>query len=396
MNKTKKTKITNKEKLQNMILSIVIAIAIWLVAVYVDDPSITVTANNVSVRLYNENVLSDKKLVIKNKDKFPQFSVRVSGRRSSLMNYMSRITADFDLSEIDHAGEYEIEGIVTIPNSNITLAKKQAVVLKVDVAPISEKTVKLYAFQTGTNKDYVIKSTPVLEEVYIEGASDEVAKVSMAAVEVDITDATDDFESQGEIFFCDSDGNRLTDVSSVKADKIIVGVENQTYQRVVLPVKAELSDELSQEYILDETSVISPAEVVVGILPGTQIDFVNVRIDKNSDTAENYRAFSTVEGTYVPCYASEVSVTPKMHKLTNKIMEIETKTINLPEGMMASYEMKSTLNVRCAEEISPQDIKAIIDLKDAQLGDNMIKLSVESPLVKSYEEKYINVKLSVK
>lgn len=394
MNKSKKTKITNSEKLKTMIVSVIIAIAIWLVAVYVDDPSINVTAKNVAVKLFNEEALAEQGLVVKNKEEFPTFNVRVSGKRSNLMNYMNRITVDFDLGNIKQVGEYELVGTVSLPNTTISLAKKTNFKMTVKVAPIGEKSVKLYAMHTGTNKDYIIKSVPVETEVFISGASDEVARVSSAAVEVNVSNATSDFDSSGEIFFCDADGKKLTDVSSVSAEQRIVKVQNYIYQKISLPVKIKLSEDLKQEYVLDSESVVaSPSEIEVGVLPGTDIEAVYVQINKISEKAEVYRAFTEEEGVYIPYANSEVTVTAPLNKIEEKNMELEVKSINLPTGTRAEFDAKITLNVKCADITQPQDLTATVDMKNATIGENSIKVKIEGNMVCSYEDKYINVKL---
>ncbi len=394
MNKSKKTKITNSEKLKTMIVSVIIAIAVWLVAVYVDDPSINVTAKNVSVKLFNEETLAQQGLVVKNKEEFPTFNVRVSGKRSNLMNYMNRITVDFDLDNIKQAGEYELVGTVSLPNTTISLAKKTNFKMTVNVVPIGEKSVKLYAMQTGTNKDYVIKSAPVETEVAISGAFDEVARISSAAVEVNISDATSDFDSSGEIFFCDADGKKLTDISSVSAQQSIVKVQNYIYQKTSLPVKIKLSEELKEQYVLNsELAVISPTEIEVGVLPGTDIEAVYVQINKISEKAEVYRAFAEEKSVYIPYANSEVTVTAPLNKIEEKNMELEVKAINLPSGVRAEFDAKTTLNVKCADITQPQYLTAIVDMKNATMGDNSIKVKIEGNMVCSYEDKYINVKL---
>lgn len=394
MNKSKKTKITNSEKLKTMIFSLIIAIAIWFVAVYVDDPSINVTAKNVAVKLFNEEALAEQGLVVKNKEEFPTFNVRVSGKRSNLINYMNRITVDFDLDNIKQAGEYELVGTVSLPNTTISIAKKTNFKMTVKVAPIGEKSVKLYATHAGTNKDYIIKSVPVETEVLISGASDEVARVSSAAVEVNISNAISDFDSSGEIFFCDANGKKLTDVSSITAEQRIVKVENYIYQKISLPVKIKLSEDLKEEYVLDsKLASVSPAEIEVGVLPETDIEAVYVEVNKISEDAEVYRAFTEVEGVYIPYANSEVTVTAPLSKIEEKPMQLEVKAINLPSGARAEFDANITLNVKCATTTQPQDLTATVDMKNATIGENSVKVKVEGNTVCSYEDKYIGVKL---
>ena len=395
MSNSNKSKITNSEKFKTMIFSIVVAIAVWLVAVYVNDPTITVTAKDVSVRLLNEETLTEKGLIIKNKEKFPAFNVRVSGKRSNIMNYMNRITVDFELGKINDAGDYDLEGTVSLPNAYLALAKKGNTKMSVQIAPTSEKTIRVYAIQTGTNKEHIIKSVPLEDEITISGAVDEVNQIAYAAVSVDISNAERDFESTGEVYFCDIEGKQLENVTSVSSSMNVIKVENIVYARISIPVKAELSDELAQEYVLDiEATAISPAEISVGVLDGVDIEKATIKIGKISAEAEKYRATVTEEGVHIPYANAEVSVTAVMHKISQKTFELNLEAVNIPSGMKAEYDKRIILEVECAENVSEQDLKATIDLTDASEGENSAKVKVKGKNVVSYEDKYVNVNLT--
>ena len=385
MSNSNKSKITNSEKFKTMIFSIVVAIAVWLVAVYVNDPTITVTAKDVSVRLLNEETLTEKGLIIKNKEKFPTFNVRVSGKRSNIMNYMNRITVDFELGKINDAGDYDLEGTVSLPNAYLALAKKGNTKMSVQIAPTSEKT----------NKEHIIKSVPLEDEITISGAVDEVNQIAYAAVSVDISNAERDFESTGEVYFCDIEGKQLENVTSVSSSMNVIKVENIVYDRISIPVKAELSDELAQEYVLDiEATAISPAEISVGVLDGVDIEKATIKIGKISAEAEKYRATVTEEGVHIPYANAEVSVTAVMHKISQKTFELNLEAVNIPSGMKAEYDKRIILEVECAENVSEQDLKATIDLTDASEGENSAKVKVKGKNVVSYEDKYVNVNLT--
>jgi len=394
MTNSKKSKITNSEKFKTIIFSVIVAIAVWLVAVYVNDPSITVTAKDVSVRLLNEDTLAEKGLVIKNKEKFPAFNVRVSGKRSNIMNYMNRITVDFELDKINAAGEYDLEGTVSLPNAFLALAKKANTKMSIKIAPMSKKTIRVYAIQSGTNKEHIIKSVPVENEITIVGAVDEVNQIAYAAVSVDISNVERNFESTGEIYFCDIEGKGLENVTSVNSSMNVVKVENVIYNRILVPVKAELSSELADEYVLDtKSTTISPAEISIGVLDGVKVENATVKIGKITSEAEKYRATVAEEGVHIPYSNAEVSVATVIHRLSEKTLEINVESLNIPTGMKVEYDNQVMLEVTCAENVTEQDLKATIDLNGLNEGEHSIKVKLEGENVISYEDKYINVKL---
>lgn len=61
--------------------------------------------------------LRDKKLAVTGKDKIPELSVVVTGKRSDLMNFMDDIYVQVDVSDIDSTGEYNLSGVISIPTT---------------------------------------------------------------------------------------------------------------------------------------------------------------------------------------------------------------------------------------------------------------------------------------
>lgn len=322
MNKETKNKITGSSKLKTMIFSVIVAVAIWLVAVYVEDPSITVTATDVSIKFLNEDALTAKGLIIKGKENLPKLSVKVSGKRSYLMEYMSDISVDIDMEQITSAGDYELYGTVNMPNSYLALDKPLTNKIKVQVAQLTGKNVKLYAKQNGTNKDYIIKSEPKLPTVSIYGAQDEIEKISYAMTDVQIGDIVSDCDSMSDIYYCDADGARLNDVSSVYTNIQEFIVHNKVYYKKTVPVKVVLDEALAEEYILDEAkTTVSPAEIEVGIKNGANPEFVTVTVTEEMSEAKELKAVSDNQDVYIPYNNSIVSVKAALIQNTGAVLE---------------------------------------------------------------------------
>ena len=69
--------------------------------------------------------LRDKKLAVTGKDKIPELSVVVTGKRSDLMNFMDDIYVQVDVSDIDSTGEYNLSGVISIPTTRISVEKEK-------------------------------------------------------------------------------------------------------------------------------------------------------------------------------------------------------------------------------------------------------------------------------
>lgn len=392
MSKDNKTKRMHTGKVTTLILSVIIAIAVWLVAVYVDDPSITVTAKNVSVRFINEDSLTQKGLIIKEKENIPRYNLRISGRRSDLVEYMHRITIDVDVSDISVAGSHKINANVNMPNLYVTLERGVNSPVPIEVSELSKKTVKLYTKQVGTNKEYIVKSEPKTPEITIMGAKEEVDSIIYAMADVNIADMTHDCDTLGNIYYCNSNNEKVSNATSVTSNVSTPTIQNTLYKKRIVPVVAVLSEELSGDYVIDtKKTSISPAQIEIGVPDDVEIDNVNVIITSIIDDAVEYKASTDVEGVYIPYNNSIVEVKAALVKSVSKMVNVEVKAINVPSGMNAQFESAQTINVVCSENISESDISATVDLKDATRGNSSVKIHLEGNDIFSYEDKYIDV-----
>lgn len=396
MSKDKKRTTANfrTNKLPTMILSILIAIAVWLVAVYVDDPSITVSVKNVPVRFINEDQLTNKGLIIKEKEDIPNYSVRVSGRRSHLVEYMNRITIDVDLSDITATGSHKLYGTVNIPNVYLTLEKGINSQIPVEVAELAEKSIKLYAKQIGTNKDYIIKSEPKFPDLFIKGAKDEIDSISYALADVNITEITDDCDILGDIYYCNKEDNKVTNATSVYANISEASIKNTVYNKKSVPVTLKLEQALTEEYALDlDKTTVSPSQIEVGVTDQTSIDEVYVYVDTLSPESMEYKITTDASDVYIPYNNLFVEVNATVKKKVKKDLTVNVEAVNLPTGLTAQFDADQTVVVYLDETITDTTIKATIDLKGLTKGTNQCKLILDGEGLLSYDEKYISVEL---
>ena len=161
----KKANVTNTQKLKTVILSVFLAVIVWFMVIYVNDPDITTTVSDLNVRFVGEMSLRDKKLAVTGKDKIPELSVVVTGKRSDLMNFMDDIYVQVDVSDIDTTGEYNLSGVISIPTTRISVEKEKYGDIPITVEPLEMKDIKVTVKQTGMLKDKIVKSTHTYSDV---------------------------------------------------------------------------------------------------------------------------------------------------------------------------------------------------------------------------------------
>ena len=133
--------------------------------IYVNDPDITTTVSDLNVRFVGEMSLRDKKLAVTGKDKIPELSVVVTGKRSDLMNFMDDIYVQVDVSDIDSTGEYNLSGVISIPTTRISVEKEKYGDIPITVEPLEMKDIEVTVKQTGMLKDKIVKSTHTYSDV---------------------------------------------------------------------------------------------------------------------------------------------------------------------------------------------------------------------------------------
>ena len=161
----KKANVTNTQKLKTVILSVFLAVIVWFMVIYVNDPDITTTVSDLNVRFVGEMSLRDKKLAVTGKDKIPELSVVVTGKRSDLMNFMDDIYVQVDVSDIDSTGEYNLSGVISIPTTRISVEKEKYGDIPITVEPLEMKDIEVTVKQTGMLKDKIVKSTHAYSDV---------------------------------------------------------------------------------------------------------------------------------------------------------------------------------------------------------------------------------------
>ena len=161
----KKANVTNTQKLKTVILSVFLAVIVWFMVIYVNDPDITTTVSDLNVRFVGEMSLRDKKLAVTGKDKIHELSVVVTCKRSDLMNFMDDIYVQVDVSDIDSTGEYNLSGVISIPTTRISVEKEKYGDIPITVEPLEMKDIEVTVKQTGMLKDKIVKSTHAYSDV---------------------------------------------------------------------------------------------------------------------------------------------------------------------------------------------------------------------------------------
>lgn len=379
------------EKFKTIIISAIVAIGIWFMVIYINDPSITITLKDIDVKIIGEETLKDNGYAVTGRDDLPYMSVKVSGRRSDLIDYMDKVYIKVDVSKAIEPGAQEFPTEVSIPSASLTLEKTNLSKVNLNVEPLKEKSIQVLIKQTGSNKDYIINSQIIDDFVDISGAASEMDNVAYALATVDISSITDESEADYIYTMYDKNNSPIEESETLEASKATVHVKNTPYSKMSLPITPILSDELSEEYMIDiAKTTISPASIEIGVGPDFSDKTLYVTVDKMTNTEAEY-FINTSPDIYIPDGISKVKIKPAIVKKTTKTFTIPITAINIPEGTSADFIQEITIIADCAEDVTASDIKAEINLSGLDKGTHIVPLIIGSQKTVSVPAQEINV-----
>ena len=384
----KKANVTNTQKLKTVILSVFLAVIVWFMVIYVNDPDITTTVSDLNVRFVGEMSLRDKKLAVTGKDKIPELSVVVTGKRSDLMNFMDDIYVQVDVSDIDSTGEYNLSGVISIPTTRISVEKEKYGDIPITVEPLEMKDIEVTVKQTGMLKDKIVKSSVNNPTVTITGAKSEIDEVAGAIATVDVSSIQEDGVENVNYLLTDTNGELINKNETIESARSYVEVVNTIYDAKLLPVVPRLSAELDKEYILKaDKSFATPASVTVGVDETNTDDKVIALIDKVPSDGFGEYELELSSGMYIPEDNKKVKYKLDIVKKVAQL-ELTVQAQNVQSGLTAKINNKLIAQVWGEEgKITTDNVKAYVDVSGLGAGTYNLPVKIEGENV-SFAENY--------
>ena len=399
----KKANVTNTQKLKTVILSVFLAVIVWFMVIYVNDPDITTTVSDLNVRFVGEMSLRDKKLAVTGKDKIHELSVVVTGKRSDLMNFMDDIYVQVDVSDIDATGEYNLSGVISIPTTRISVEKEKygdiPITVSVEkekygdipitVEPLEMKDIEVTVKQTGMLKDKIVKSSVNNPTVTITGAKSEIDEVAGAIATVDVSSIQEDGVENVNYLLTDTNGELINKNETIESARSYVEVVNTIYDAKLLPVVPRLSAELDKEYILKaDKSFATPASVTVGVDETNTDDKVIALIDKVPSDGFGEYELELSSGMYIPEDNKKVKYKLDIVKKAVAQLELTVQAQNVQSGLTAKINNKLIAQVWGEEgKITTDNVKAYVDVSGLGAGTYNLPVKIEGENV-SFAENY--------
>ena len=389
-----KKKIGNNLSLK--ILSLAIAILVWLLVVNINNPISTKSFIVSDVELLNEAYIdADGKMCMQDEEQVP-IRVTIKAQRKILDRIsLNDIRAVADLQQAVSLKTDPVMVPITVSCGRISADKDT-----------QEFVVNVNTNNTKPDRGYEIGAlTSNPEKIKITGPVSLINKIDKVNASIDVDGAMEDVTQETDVKIIDKNGEEFTDTDMgyLNVSKVYVTAKLWKVQSNVR-ISAEYSGTPAAGYqvesIMTTPNVISIAgseDALASLkeqnntiwLPGSVADIS----DRNSDFEEKINISDYLpDGLKLTSDSSEdVFVRVNILPEGSNVCEVPTKNIivnDSPEGMQVSFDTaKIEIRVKKTSDdladLTEGDIKASIDLKGMSEGSYEVPVSIEIP--KGYE-----------
>lgn len=400
-----KEKITNNLSLK--ILSLIVAIFIWLLVINVDNPIITKTFVVTDVQLLNEAYIdADGKMCMRDEEQQP-IRVTIKAKRKILDDIsVMDIRAVADLQQAVSLDTTPVmvpimASVGKIPAENIQVSPRN-LSLHIEDKETQEFVVTVTTNNTRPDKGYEIGnliSNP--EKIRITGPTSLINKIDKVVASVNVNGAVADVTQETDVTVIDKNGEEFSsqDLNYLNVSKVYVSARLWKV-RTDVKISAECSGSPAEGYQVESVTTTPNVISVAGSdealsalaeqnntiwIPADAIDISGK--DKDHEEKINISEYLP-EGLKLTSDSSEdVFVHVNILPQGSTVCEIPTKNIkveNMPKGMQAAFDA-AQIEVRVKktredmDDLKEKDIKASIDLKDKEEGSYELPVRIQIP-----------------
>lgn len=385
-----------KSKIGPLLLSLVMAIGLWMYVITTVSPNSKTTISNVEVDFEGESWLLENRNLMITDGMDTTVDLELSGNRSDLNKLnRSNVTLKVDLTKIYEAGETELSFTPGYPSevspSAITVDSRKPASIRLTVErrltrEIPVNVVFIGAVPEGfiADTENVLLDYPV---VNIRGAASMVEKIEQAKIEIDLEGLTESLSENYRLTLCDAEGNPVelkeelitTDVAEVHLDLKI-----QRFQEIPLNLNLVYGGGATEGYtryeIKPKSIRVSGSEAVLADL--TEIVLGTVNFAEMRENTQMTFPINLPEGVTNLTGITEATVDISFVGLSIKEYTVEKITVvNVPDGLQ--YELmnevvKVTLRgpVAMINQIGPEDIVVTVDLTGKEVGASTVKAHI--------------------
>ena len=380
-------------KVLYIVLSIVIAVVLWMYVMDVESPDMQFTISDIPVTFVGENVLAEENLmVISGKDATISLDLQAKRQIQTQLD-RTNITITVDLSRLATVGEHQLAYDIRFPSNitvggNLTILNRSSNYVNVTLGRMVTKTIEVEGIFEGSVADGYVAEEMIFspETIEISGEELEIAKVRCAQVTVVGQDLTETLSMDLPFTLIGYEGEEIASQDIQMSQETV----NVTLPVVVVkdvPLQVELTEgggakaENARVEITPSTITVSGREEIVSNVESITIGTVDLSQVIGSGeltfTIPIPTGLSNVSGV------SEARVTVSIEGLSTRNIDVTNlTTINEPDNVNVTFVTESLqVVVRGPEEIlaqiSPHNLRAVADLSNVGTATGRYTVPVE-------------------
>lgn len=205
-----------ESKILYIILSVFIAMFLWLYVINVENPDIDMGINNISVKLLGQDEILNKNSLIITKNKNPTIDITVRGKRSDLAKLdRNTVTATCDLSGITDAGNYKLNYIISLPSSvsesNVQITKRSTAIIELTISRYITKAVPIRAVLDGNIADGYVAADFIItpDKISVGGPEEIINQIEYGTAVLKHNNVDKDIKQSVGYKLFDKDGNEV-------------------------------------------------------------------------------------------------------------------------------------------------------------------------------------------
>ncbi|MBQ0038229.1 MAG: hypothetical protein KBS74_06100 [Clostridiales bacterium] len=390
----------NSKKAMRIVLSILIAIAIWLYVDIEKAPEVATWVRDIPVEFSNENtVLADKGLMLlSGYDTTVDLKLKAPRKELFKLDDSSQIRIVADVSGINEVGvqslTYQIYYPDNISRNSIHVEDASAFSITVTVGELNTKTIPVKCEVTGdVAKGYfagTLKLDP--EELVLRGQRDDLLNISYAKVKMDVSGVESTEIQTMEYVLYDYNDVMVTN-NHIRADVNLIQATLPVTTMKEVPLKIQFKEATGST--LDQVKYnISPNTVKLSGERETldkisEIVLDTIYLQDLQETQSLTYKIPVPDGIVLADDTDEAMVTIVVSGVTEKTFTVDRITCEkIPKGFDAELETTSldvTLRGLTKElnKVKERDVQIIADLSGVtDEGLNTVAVSVKIPGVK--------------
>lgn len=386
-----------KEKLtRNLglkILSLFMAVFIWLIILNIADPIRQKSFYNIPVTKINENVISQKDKVyeVVSGD---TVNVTIKAKRSVMENlHSSDIKAVADLSELSLVNAVQIKVSVPGHDRDIVDISQDISTMKVSLENLKTEQFRINVVTQGkvASGYYIKDKTTSPNIIQVSGAQTVINQIKEVVVEMDVSNRRESFEASAVPKVYDKNGTLMdSDKLNLNYDAVDVTINLLQTKTVMLYIEVTGTPYPGYKYVDFE---YEPKQVVIAgekdELDKVQYIMGEYNIDnQKEDIEDQVNIADFIKNDVILIDDNQTAaINVKIERMDSKELSYDTSDVemrNLPPGLMASLK-ENFLNVVLYGDnqnlnlISKYNLKPYIDLKGVKAGTNIMPVKFDLP-----------------